>query len=162
MKPAPALLALPIALMFASAPFRQAVSQQVADSSFIYPIAAPAYPSGGGPKVLIDEAHNNFHTMSGRFLAFARLLRSDGYVVAANGSKFTRGALDGARILVIANALAPENAVGVRFSRDRRGPRVGMGGRLALADRRPHALPRRRRGTGRGVRRPDVERVCDR
>jgi hypothetical protein len=112
MKPAPALLALPIALMFASAPFRQAVSQQVADSSFIYPIAAPAYPSGGGPKVLIDEAHNNFHTMSGRFLAFARLLRSDGYVVAANGSKFTRGALDGARILVISNALAPENADG--------------------------------------------------
>lgn len=101
-----------LSLILAASPFSRAVSQQIADSSFTYPIASPAYPSGGGPKVLIDEAHNNFHTMSGRFLAFARLLQRDGYVAAANGSKFTSEALDGARILVISNALAPENADG--------------------------------------------------
>lgn len=87
-------------------------AQQVADSSFNPTVGSPAYRPGEGPKVLIDEAHHNFHTASGRFLAFARLLRRDGYDVAANGSKFNRGALEGAGILVISNALAPENAEG--------------------------------------------------
>jgi len=94
------------------APLPEASAQQVADSSFSYPIASPAWPAGAGPAVLVDEAHHNFHTMSGRFLAFAKLLRSDGYAVSANASKFTREALAGAKILVISNALAPENADG--------------------------------------------------
>jgi hypothetical protein len=87
----------------------RASGQQVADSSFAYPIASPAYPASGGPAVMIDEAHHNFHTTSGRFLAFARLLQRDGYAVSANTSKFSRESLAGARILVISNALAAEN-----------------------------------------------------
>lgn len=87
-------------------------AQQVADSAFAPPIAKPAYKEGAGPSVLLDEAHNSFHTSGGRFLAFARLARRDGYVVRGNKEKLTRAALDQAKILVIANALADRNANG--------------------------------------------------
>lgn len=87
----------------------QARSQQVADSSFAPPIASPAYPEGRGPVVFIDEAHHNFHTASGRFFAFAKMLRRDGYVVRPLASSFTRASLDSARVLVISNALHAQN-----------------------------------------------------
>ncbi|HET6701131.1 MAG TPA: hypothetical protein VFH14_04985, partial [Gemmatimonadaceae bacterium] len=87
----------------------QAPAQQLADTAFNPPIARPAYAEGRGPVVLIDEAHNNFHTADGRYLAFARLLRRDGYVVRPNKTPLTKAALDGARILVIANALHERN-----------------------------------------------------
>jgi len=56
--------------------------------------------------VLLDEAHFNFHTTTGRYLAFVRLVEHDGFVVRANHSPFSAAALKDARILVIANALA--------------------------------------------------------
>ncbi|PYS79732.1 MAG: hypothetical protein DMF70_12530, partial [Acidobacteria bacterium] len=40
-------------------------AQQVADPNFDAKVAHPAYAKNG-PKVLFDEAHNNFHTASGR------------------------------------------------------------------------------------------------
>jgi hypothetical protein len=81
----------------------------VADTSFVPHVGPAAFAPGAGPLVLIDEAHGNFHTSSGRFLPFANLLRRDGYAVRGQGSRFTRAALDSARVLVIANALAREN-----------------------------------------------------
>jgi hypothetical protein len=84
-------------------------AQQVADTVFNPPIARPAYAEGRGPVVLIDEAHDNFHTADGRYLAFARLLRRDGYVVRPNKTSLTKAGLAGARILVIANALHERN-----------------------------------------------------
>jgi hypothetical protein len=57
-----------------------AVAQQIADTTFFSEIANPAYAVGHGPVVLIDEAHNNFHTAEGRYLAFATLTSSDLYV----------------------------------------------------------------------------------
>lgn len=86
-----------------------APGQQVADTLFRPAVAPPAYPPGLGPLVLLDEAHTNFHTIDGRYRAFARLLRQDGYVVAPQTSRFTPAALDGATVLVIANALAKLN-----------------------------------------------------
>ncbi|HJU68236.1 MAG TPA: DUF4350 domain-containing protein [Gemmatimonadaceae bacterium] len=86
-----------------------AAAQQVSDTSFNPRITQPAYAEGRGPVVLIDEAHENFHTAEGRYLAFARLLRRDGYVVRSNKARLTKAALDGARILVIANALHERN-----------------------------------------------------
>jgi hypothetical protein len=62
--------------------------------------------------VLVDEAHFNFHTAGERYRAFAELLRSDGYVVEPSNRKFTREALGGGRLLVIANALAERNGSG--------------------------------------------------
>ena len=85
-------------------------AQQVADSAFAPAIARPAFAAGAGPTVLVDEAHTNFHTTDGRYYAFARLLRRDGYVVRGLREPFTRRSLAGARVLVIANALHPGNA----------------------------------------------------
>ena len=86
-----------------------AAAQQVSDTTFNPRIAQPAYADGRGPVVVIDEAHENFHTAEGRYLAFARLLRRDGYVVRSNKTPLTKAGLDGARILVIANALHERN-----------------------------------------------------
>jgi hypothetical protein len=59
--------------------------------------------------VLIDEAHGNFHTLSGRYKPFARLLEKDGYVVRASAEPFTTDQLRTGKILVVANALHPDN-----------------------------------------------------
>src|SRR3712207_5972099 len=82
-----------------------ALAQQIPDPAFNPSIADPAYAPGAGPLVLLDEAHHNFHTASGRYQAFANLLRRDGYVVEASKTPFTEASLARGRILVIANAL---------------------------------------------------------
>ena len=79
---------------------------QFADSTFDPPVPAPAFASGSGPVVLLDEGHFNFHTIDGRYGAFARLLRRDGFVVRPLRGPISDSALAGARILVIANAQA--------------------------------------------------------
>lgn len=84
-------------------------AQQVADPSFNPPVPDPAYPSGQGPVVMIDEAHFNFHTVDGRYQTFAQLLRRDGYTVKASREKFSKTSLASGQILVIANALAERN-----------------------------------------------------
>jgi hypothetical protein len=58
------------------------------------------------PLVLIDEAHSNLDTAWGRYRPFADLLRNDGYKVAVNRRKFTWQALEGTRVLVVADALS--------------------------------------------------------
>jgi hypothetical protein len=81
--------------------------QQVADPSFDAKVARPAYTKNG-PKVLIDEAHNNFHTATGSYKPFADLIANDGYTVVPNREKFQKKILDGYNVLVIANALGAE------------------------------------------------------
>jgi hypothetical protein len=80
-------------------------AQQIADTTFNPVIAKPEYALGKGPVVALDEGHNNFHTASGRYLPFARLLKADGYVVNGYTGDFTESRLKNLRILVIANAL---------------------------------------------------------
>ena len=87
-----------------------ASGQQVPDTAFRPPIARPAYQPGRGPVVAIDEAHHNFHTATGRYLAFARLVERDGYVVKRGQSRFLRPWLDSVDILVISNALSDSTA----------------------------------------------------
>ncbi|HWH67940.1 MAG TPA: DUF4350 domain-containing protein [Candidatus Sulfotelmatobacter sp.] len=84
-------------------------AQTIPDTEFNPPVAKPAYPKDGGPVVMIDEAHHNWHTASNRFLPFAELLRRDGYVVRASQSQFSKGTLKSGHILVIANALNKRN-----------------------------------------------------
>lgn len=86
-------------------------AQQVADPDFKPPIEKPAYAEGKGPVVLIDEAHFNFHTASGRYQSFADLLRRDGYVVQASKEIFSKESLKAGKILVIANALSQRNGL---------------------------------------------------
>lgn len=82
-----------------------AAAQQVADTLFNPPIANPAYPAGEGPVVGVDAAHANFHTADDRYLAFARLLRRDGYRVRSSTEPFSTTSLAQLDALVISNAL---------------------------------------------------------
>jgi hypothetical protein len=86
-------------------------AQQVPDPDFKPSIEKPAYSEGKGPVVLIDEAHFNFHTASGRYQSFADLVRRDGYVVQASKERFSKESLKAGKILVIANALSQRNAL---------------------------------------------------
>jgi hypothetical protein len=85
-----------------------AFSQQVADLGFDVKVAQPAYRSQP-PKVLLDEAHHNFHTADGRYQPFAALITNDGYVVTPNRQPFTRASLSEYDVLVISNALGAED-----------------------------------------------------
>lgn len=85
-------------------------AQQVADTAFVARVAAPAYAPAGGPLVLLDEAHVNFHTLDGRYLMFGRVVAGDGYRVRPSRVPFSAEALKDARVLVIANALHAANA----------------------------------------------------
>src|SRR5260370_34598988 len=79
-------------------------AQQIADPNFDAKVAKPAYTKSG-PKVLFDEAHNNFHTASGRYKPFADLITNDGYQVTPNTQKFSAQTLKGFDLLVISNEL---------------------------------------------------------
>lgn len=83
-------------------------AQQVPDTTFRPVVDGPAHAPGQGPRVLIDEGHFNFHTVDGRYGAFAALLRRDGFRVGAHRGRFTEASLREADILVIANALGDD------------------------------------------------------
>jgi hypothetical protein len=78
--------------------------QQAPDPNFGTEVARPAYTKRR-PKVLFDEAHNNFHTTTGRYQGFVGLVSDDGYRVVPNGEKFSGEVLKGYDVLLIANAL---------------------------------------------------------
>lgn len=99
----------PIAIIFGAILFGVAASaQQVADPNFDPKVAHPAYTKNG-PRVLFDEAHNNFHTASGRYKPFTDLITNDGYQIIPSQQKFSAATLKGYDILLISNALgAPQ------------------------------------------------------
>jgi hypothetical protein len=71
--------------------------------------ALPAYRPGTGPVVVVDEAHYNYHTISGRYQRFADVLRQDGYSVRSGQSQFSVATLKGTKVLVIASPLSERN-----------------------------------------------------
>jgi hypothetical protein len=82
-----------------------ASAQQVPDLAFAPAIERPEYDNGRGLVVLVDAAHLNFHTADGGYMAFANLLRRDGYRVASSTEAFSAETLGRADVLVIANAM---------------------------------------------------------
>ena len=84
-------------------------AQQEPDLEYKPPLPQPAYESGKGPRVAIDEAHHNYHTATGRYQPFAEFLRRDGYRVAGLGQPLSSDSLKGVDVLVIANALNERN-----------------------------------------------------
>lgn len=98
-----------VLLTLAMLPLARAAGQQVVDSAFRPRVDVPAYARGAGPLVLVDEAHNNGHTIVGSYRPFAELLRLDGYRVEPLRTRLTREALAPAGVLVIINALAARN-----------------------------------------------------
>jgi hypothetical protein len=83
--------------------------QQVGDPVFAPDVGPPLFALGGGPRVLLDEAHHNYHTLADRYGTFGRVLRRDGFVVEPFRESFTAAGLEGADVLVIANALHAAN-----------------------------------------------------
>lgn len=82
---------------------------QRTDPNFDVSVAKPAYTEKH-PSVLFDEAHQNFHTASGRYKVFADLITNDGYRVTPNTEPLTAERLNGFQILVSANATASATA----------------------------------------------------
>ncbi|WDE10396.1 DUF4350 domain-containing protein [Thalassomonas haliotis] len=80
-------------------------SSQQADPNFTPQNTRKTFSNKNSPVVFIDEAHNNFLTVNGRYRPFVQVLESDGYTVRPNKSRFSSGSLHSADILVIANAL---------------------------------------------------------
>ena len=83
-------------------------AQQSPDPEFNTSVENPAYKKDG-PRVMFDEAHNNFHTTEGRFKPFVDMLVNDGYRVIRNRQPFTKARLDSFKVLVISNALGAED-----------------------------------------------------
>jgi hypothetical protein len=81
-----------------------AIAQEpTADLQYLPPISQPAYAERG-PVICIDEAHHNYHTLDGRYAAFAQLAQRDGYRTKKCTAPFNPATLQGIDILVIANA----------------------------------------------------------
>lgn len=93
-------LVLTVLSMLASA---SVFAQQIPDPDFDASVKQKTYEREH-PRVVIDEAHFNFHTAGERYKPLAQLLANDGYDVASNTSKFDKDALKSIRVLIIANA----------------------------------------------------------
>lgn len=102
------LISLAIIALFYIAP-TFTLAQQVPDTLFRPITTPPKYPPGKGPKILIDEAHHNFHTSVNRFKPFALLLKRDGYKILRGKQPFTSDYLNTTDIVVISNALNEQN-----------------------------------------------------
>jgi hypothetical protein len=83
-------------------------ARQVPDTAFVGTLRVASIgraASGARPIAVIDQAHHNFHTASGRYRAFAQLLARAGVEVRAGTAPLSGATLAPARLLVIANAL---------------------------------------------------------
>jgi hypothetical protein len=81
--------------------------EQMSDPRADVSVASPAFPANGGPRLVIDGAHHNYHTVDGRFAPFAALMRNDGLRVSGGSVPFTDAVLSVVDVLVIANASQP-------------------------------------------------------
>ncbi len=86
-----------------------AIGQPIIDSLFRVPIDKPFFKEDFGPKVLIDEAHNNVHKKEGGLYTLTRMMEDDGALVFANDRNFTSKLLNKYDILIIVNALHDSN-----------------------------------------------------
>ncbi|MCB2206402.1 DUF4350 domain-containing protein [bacterium] len=84
-------------------------AQQTGDHTYVPPVGETAFEEGGGPVVVIDEAHHNFHTMEGRYRTFAEFLRRHNCTVLPGTQPLSLPVLSGADIYVIANALGEDD-----------------------------------------------------
>jgi hypothetical protein len=94
-----------IGLLLACAGAAGPAAAQQRAAEFDPVVKRPAFEPGEGPVVLVDAAHGNFHTIEGRYAAFATLLQRDGFVVRSADGPATRELLDQAAVYVISNAI---------------------------------------------------------
>ncbi|MEM6772816.1 MAG: DUF4350 domain-containing protein, partial [Bacteroidota bacterium] len=84
--------------------------RQYADTTYRPPRFTPKYVIGTGPLILVDTAHHNAHTRTGRYRPFAQIAELDGFRTGAFTKPFTEASLKGFDILVIVNAI-PESSL---------------------------------------------------
>lgn len=77
---------------------------------YVVTVDNPTYKEGEGPKVFLDEGHNNYQTIADRYMGFAQALEADGASVSPFREKFTAQSLAQVDVLVICNALNDKNA----------------------------------------------------
>lgn len=124
-------------------------SELTVDDAFDMPIGKPAFRSGKGPAVVVDEQHRNVVSLKTYFGPVGRFLRKDGYSIASGIEAFTPTGLARTRVLVIANAQAPEGSPeGASAFSDAEIAAVEAwvtkgGGLLLIADRAPFGGPAR-------------------
>lgn len=73
-------------------------------------IANPEYTTGGGPLIMIDEFHRNFHTSTGRYRPVADTLRADGYQVQAANESFDTLFVNNPNLEILVMANTQQNA----------------------------------------------------
>ena len=83
----------------------QDTDSQTADNQWSPTVTSPEFPQGNGPEILVDAAHGNFHTIDGRYSAFAELLKLDGYRIQSADVEVTPELLGQASVFVISNAV---------------------------------------------------------
>jgi hypothetical protein len=93
-------------LLFAAS---SAIAEQVVDTQFTPQNTLKTFTQTNSPRVLVDAAHFNFHTLASRYAPFGKILQSDGYTLVPNMQAFSPEVLKQANILVIANALNEQN-----------------------------------------------------
>ena len=135
----PAMVRLPRLIMALSACGMDMAAQQIADADYLPPQLKPDYAMSRGPRVGVDQGHNNFHTAGGRYSPFASLLRRDGYRLGPFARGISARTLETTDILVIANPLGKAN----KAERDWRRPRES-----AFSDREVLELANRVRKGG--------------
>lgn len=81
---------------------------QRADMSTDMTVKVPAFSSRASPIVLFDADHQNFHDLESTFKPFATLLRNDGVTLRSHTEAFTLEVLEGADLLIITNAMGPD------------------------------------------------------
>lgn len=81
-----------------------AQNMQIADTAFNTRVEFPEL-TRKKPKVLFDEAHNNFHKSAGLYRPFVELIRNDGCVISINNTPLDEKKLKDFNILIIANPL---------------------------------------------------------
>jgi hypothetical protein len=124
-------------------------SELTVDDAFDPPITAPAFRAGKGPVVVVDEKHRNVVSLQTYFRPVGRHLGKDGYRVRPGTGSFTARDLAAARVLIIANAQAPEgSAPGASAFTDAEVRALEAwvsngGGLFLIADRAPFGGPAR-------------------
>jgi hypothetical protein len=92
----------PLLLVF-TATLYSCTSQQKPDRDYDVTVISPVFINSH-PKVLFDEAHNNFHKSNKTYRPFVSLIRNDGFEVKPNKKQFTADLLGSFDILIISNA----------------------------------------------------------
>ncbi len=107
--------------------------QEGVATDFRPPIDRPAFQTGTGPNIVIDEAHANFHTATGTYAPFADLFRRDGYNVRGSAVPLQPDRLRSVSVLVIVSPRQAPTGAEIAAVRDW----VAAGGALLLVTDHP-------------------------